>query len=103
MVVARELASDPAGRSPAPSHVLNWQDFASWRDACWRLLADVVDDAIRAEFLRTEPYMSRDDLGWLEALVEAVNGHRVDVEEYLAERLTRQYSSIRAAHGTRAE
>lgn len=82
--------------------VWNWQALPTWRDEMWRLLSDVVDAAVIAEFRQSPPeFIVSDDLSWLDDIVRKVTGREVDTKDLLANRLLKRYDAIRAFHGAR--
>lgn len=82
--------------------VWNWQNLPSWRDEVWRMLSDVVDEHVIAEFRRSPPeFIVSDDLSWLDDIVRKVTAREVDTKDLLANCLLEHYDAIRAFHGAR--
>jgi hypothetical protein len=99
----RLLPTHHAERLPAPPEVWDWHAYESWRDTAWRLMADVLDDRVRAEFLRRPPeYVVGDDLSWLDRIIKRTTGAEIDSKSLMADRLTGHFTAMRACHATRS-
>lgn len=99
----RLLSPHHAERSPAPSEVWDWHAYESWRDTAWKLMADVLDDRVRAEFLRHPPeYVVGDDLRWLDRIVQRATGLDINSKSLMADRLIGHFIAMRACHATRS-
>lgn len=100
--ISRLLPADPLARSAAPEGVWDYNNYRTWRDPVWALMADVLDARVREEFRRNPPeYVVSDDLSWLDEIIERATGRHEDIKHLTADRLARRYHSIRACHATR--
>lgn len=97
----RQIAASPGSRPPVPDGTWNFSSFLSWRSAVWRLMDDVLDERVRAKFLRAPPRcIASDYLDWLDDIVFRSTGRTVDTKTLTAERLVRRYTALRACHAT---
>ena len=80
----------------------HWQEFRSWNEVMWNLMADVLTREVVAAFNRRLPaYIVGEDLAWLDEIVEQTSGSTVDTQSMLADRILIHYGAVRAFHGTR--
>src|SRR3546814_621730 len=81
----REVVEDLTIRPLPPEDIFCFPLVDTWRKRIWRILADVVTDEVKAEFVRNPPeYVVSDDLSWLDDLVFKMTGVTVDMKELTA-------------------
>lgn len=98
------IEEDVSLRPPPPDDVFCFMDIDRWRDRIWAMTGDIVTEEVKAHFVRNAPeFLTSDDLGWLDTLVRKVTGVNVDMKDVTANRLTSEFRSFRAAHGTRTD
>ncbi|MAZ69785.1 hypothetical protein [Porticoccus sp.] len=87
-----------------PTDVFHWQDIESWKGVIWRIMDDVLTEAVKSAFLQSPPeYVVGDDLSWLNTIVLNVLHEDIDSKQLLAERFDSHYKALRVYHGARAE
>lgn len=100
----REIPERLFDRPLPPDDVFCFPLIDTWRDRIWRMLADVITDEVKEEYLRNPPeYVVSDDLSWLDEIVFAATGRVVDMKDLVAERFAREYRAFRAGHATRTD
>lgn len=100
----RLVPQDLIKRGTPPRNVFCYPLVETWRHRVWRMLNDVIDDRVRAEFKRNPPeYIVSDDLAWLDKIIRAVTGEFVDIKSLTADRLREEFEFFRAGHATRTD
>ena len=100
----RAISERLSDRVPIPDDVFCFPVTGTWRNRIWKMLGDVLTDAVREQFKRNPPeYVVSDDLTWLNDIVLAATGREIEMKSLTAERLAREYRAFRAGHGTRTD
>ena len=97
---ARELSKRPIKKR---SGVFKWSEMQVWELEVRAFMADVLDDAVFAEFHDDPPeFVVGDDISWLERIIKKAGRARPqNLHSLLTRRLAENYDAVIGFHGCR--
>jgi hypothetical protein len=98
--MARELSKRPIRKR---SGVFKWSEMRVWEPKVRAFMADVLDDAVFAEFHDDPPeFVVGDDLSWIERIIKKAGRARPqNLHSLLTRRLAENYDAVIGFHGCR--